>query len=53
MQVLKDHARFTVERRNIDGEKPALTDNDDPSSEPTFFTGSINAVDEPDSGIKS
>ncbi|ULL16936.1 cytochrome P450 [Paenibacillus sp. H1-7] len=52
MQVLKDHARFTVDPTTIDGNndiRAGLADKADPSAPPTFFTGkSMLFVDEPD-----
>lgn len=52
MQVLKDHARFTVDPSTIDGHsniRQSLAGNADPSAPPTFFTGnSMLSVDEPD-----
>lgn len=52
MQVLKNHARFTVDPSSIDGNSDIMqtfTGNADPSAPPTFFTGkSMLSVDEPD-----
>ena len=51
MQVLKDHARFTVDLSTIDGHsdiRQSLAGNADPSASPSFLTDSMNSVDEPD-----
>lgn len=51
MQVLKDHTRFTADRRSINDNsdiEQTLTDNTAPSATPDFLTESINSVDEPD-----
>ena len=51
IQVLKDHARFSVDLSSINGNSDidlTLTGNADPSASPTFLTGSMNSVDEPD-----
>lgn len=52
MQVLKDHAHFTVDPATIDGNndfRKSLSGNADPSAPPTFFTGkSMLTVDNPD-----
>ncbi|MBW7459669.1 cytochrome P450, partial [Paenibacillus sepulcri] len=51
-QILKDHARFTVDASTIDGHsdiRQSIGVNADPSAPPTFFTGkSMLSVDEPD-----
>lgn len=52
MQVLKDHAHFTVDPASIDGNedfRTSLAGGSDPSAPPTFFTGhSMLTVDDPD-----
>ncbi|WP_068504360.1 cytochrome P450 family protein [Paenibacillus kribbensis] len=50
MQVLKDHAHFTVDRRLINGSSSDATPtgNTDPSASTNFLTESVNSVDEPD-----
>lgn len=52
VQVLKDHAHFTVDPTSIDGTSPIrenLAGDSEPSSTSTFFTGkSMLFVDEPD-----
>lgn len=52
MQVLKDHAHFTVDPASIDGNedfRKSLAGGSDPSAPPTFFTGhSMLTVDDPD-----
>ena len=51
MQVLKDHARFTVDLSTIEGHsniRQSLAGNADPSASPSFLTNSMNSVDEPD-----
>ncbi|MFY4774032.1 cytochrome P450 family protein [Metabacillus sp. RGM 3146] len=49
MQVLKDHARFTVDGSSIDGNSDIRQNIADPSAPPTFFSGkSMLSVDEPD-----
>lgn len=51
VQVLKNHARFTVDQRSIDGNRSGRNTfvNADPSAPPTFFSGySMLTVDDPD-----
>lgn len=52
LQVLKDHAHFTVDPASIDGSedfRKSLAGGSDPSAPPTFFTGhSMLTVDDPD-----
>lgn len=52
VQVLKDHALFTVDASSIDGNndiRQTFTSSADPSAPPTFFNGySMLTVDEPD-----
>ncbi|WP_243633153.1 cytochrome P450 [Paenibacillus xerothermodurans] len=52
VQVLKDHAHFTVDPSSIEGSgdiRGTLADNVDPAAPPTFFTGkSMLFVDDPD-----
>ncbi|MCJ7840876.1 cytochrome P450 [Lederbergia sp. NSJ-179] len=54
VQILKDHAHFTVDPRSIDGSVPIkqkqnLDKSDESSDSPTFFTGStMLTVDDPD-----
>ncbi|SEI02164.1 Cytochrome P450 [Halobacillus karajensis] len=51
MQVIKDHARFTVDPSSIDGRniRGNFVSHDDSSAPSTFFTGkSMLFVDEPD-----
>lgn len=49
MQVLKDHAHFTVDGGSIDGNSNLMQSNADPSAPPTFLNAkSMLSVDEPD-----
>lgn len=49
MQVLKDHARFTVDESSIDGTSNMWKAQADSSAPPTFLTRkSLNSVDDPD-----
>lgn len=49
MQVLKDHAHFTVDGGSINGNSDIMKNNADPSAPPTFLNAkSMLSVDEPD-----
>ncbi|WP_260285113.1 cytochrome P450 family protein [Peribacillus aracenensis] len=49
MQVLKDHAHFTVDGSSISGNSDIRQNNADPSAPPTFLNAkSMLSVDEPD-----
>ncbi|MEK4031220.1 cytochrome P450 [Pseudobacillus sp. FSL P4-0506] len=51
MKVFKDHARFTVDRRNIvdnSNIQQSLTGSEEQTDSSLFLANSLNAIDEPD-----